>query len=428
MAINDDIETPGFYWIDNKLKSYHINHPRPSKKKVIECCNFLEVLVTRYRCKEVIPTAIKWSIIAPFNYALKEYTKDSHFLPWFHPYGWTRTGKTTIGGTIVNGIWHNSASRKYKIPFSSADSEAKLGFVLSQSTYPVTINEVSALADERHKKMLEMIKNSIETTVSRSKHIHKITYVDIPALCACVLTSNSQPPKDPGYLSRVIPFAFTKQDRHTDEERKDFDNLISQRGHLLRIVGDFSANFIMKNPRVLFKTNKENCDWKQTAKDIILTLYEQAGKPVPHWIDYFIEEKQLEDSVDDVRLSLRAFFINMINETYNKYIRTMNDVVIVQSSNTLQARFSFCCYNGLIPSINLMDKGQTVVIFSSIMKELHKPGLGMETSEIASLNELAISIGLDYGQKWLNGKNTKVAYGNVAHLISFLDSEVKNEA
>jgi hypothetical protein len=45
MAINDDIETPGFYWIDNKLKSYHINHPRPSKKKVIECCNFLDVLV-----------------------------------------------------------------------------------------------------------------------------------------------------------------------------------------------------------------------------------------------------------------------------------------------------------------------------------------------------------------------------------------------
>ena len=61
------------------------------------------------------------------------------------------------------------------------------------------------------------------------------------------------------------------------------------------------------------------------------------------------------------------------------------------------------------------------------MKELHKPGLGMETSEIASLNELAISIGLDYGQKWLNGKNTKVAYGNVAHLIIFLDSEVRNE-
>ena len=38
----------------------------------------------------------------------------------------------------------------------------KLGFVLSQSTYPITIKEVSALADERN-KMLEMVKNLIET-------------------------------------------------------------------------------------------------------------------------------------------------------------------------------------------------------------------------------------------------------------------------
>ena len=74
--------------------------------------------------------------------------------------------------------------------FSSVDSEAKLGYVLSQTTYPITINEVGALSDEKHKKMLEMVKNSIETRIARSKHIHKTTYTDVPALCACVLTSN----------------------------------------------------------------------------------------------------------------------------------------------------------------------------------------------------------------------------------------------
>jgi hypothetical protein len=63
--------------------------------------------------------------------------------------------------------------------------------------------------------MLEMVKNSVETRIARSKHLHKTTYADIPALCACVLTSNSQPPKDPGYIGKVIPIAFTKQEKRT---------------------------------------------------------------------------------------------------------------------------------------------------------------------------------------------------------------------
>ena len=125
IIINEDIEASGFYWINSKLKAYHVNHPKPSKKKIEECCDFIDTLVTKYRCREIVPTAIKWAIISPFDYALKQYTNDSVFLPWLHAYGWTRTGKTTIGGTIINGIWGNSSDRKHKIPFSSVDSEAK---------------------------------------------------------------------------------------------------------------------------------------------------------------------------------------------------------------------------------------------------------------------------------------------------------------
>ena len=84
-----------------------MNQPKPTKKKIQECCEFLDILVGKYRCREIIPTAVKWAVIAPFNYALKQYTNDNNFLPWLHPYGWTRTGKTTIGGSIVNGIWGN---------------------------------------------------------------------------------------------------------------------------------------------------------------------------------------------------------------------------------------------------------------------------------------------------------------------------------
>jgi hypothetical protein len=424
IIINEDIEAPGFYWIHSKLKAYHVDHPKPSKKKIEECCDFIDTLVTKYRCREIVPTAIKWAIISPFDYALKQYTNDSAFLPWLHAYGWTRTGKTTIGSTIINGIWGKSADRKYKIPFSSVDSEAKLGFVLSQSTYPITINEVGALSDEKHKKMLEMVKNSIETRIARSKHIHKTTYTDVPALCACVLTSNSQPPNDPGYISKAIPIVFTKQDRPTLEDKNLFDDLISAKRHLLRVLGDFAINYIMKHPELLFKKKMEECNWKKTAEELIIKFYNAAGMPTPYWIEYFIEDKHVEESIDDSRVLLRLFFINAINNTYNRFARNINNNTEIKS--TLHSRFKFCCDNQLIPSIVTIDDGKTVVIFSSIMKELHHVTSGIDKSEIASLQELANTIGLDYGQKWLNGKNTRVASGEVGKLISFFNSEIKD--
>ena len=93
---------------------------------------------------------------------------------------------------------------------------------------------------------------------------------------------------------------------------------------------------------------------------------------------------------------------------------------------TFDMRFNFCCEKKLIPSISLINGGHTVVIFSDIMKELLNPKSGIDSSEIASLQELANTIGLEYGQKWLNGRNTKVAYGDMAKFIGFLDSEIKD--
>ena len=54
------------------------------------------------------------------------------------------------------------------------------------------------------------------------------------------------------------------------------------------------------------------------------------------------------------------------------------------------------------------------------MKELHHATSGIDKSEIASLQELANTMGLDYGQKWLNGKITRVASREVSKVIKLL--------
>jgi hypothetical protein len=91
-------------------------------------------------------------------------------------------------------------------------------------------------------------------------------------------------------------------------------------------------------------------------------------------------------------------------------------------------RFNLCCENKLIPFISLINNDKTIIIFSDIMRELHNPNSRIDTSEVASLQELANTIGLQYSQKWLNGKNTRVAYGEVTTFISFLDSEIKESS
>jgi hypothetical protein len=107
-------------------------------------------------------------------------------------------------------------------------------------------------------------------------------------------------------------------------------------------------------------------------------------------------------------------------------INVQHDFMDSDMEKTFHMRFNFCCEKKLIPSISLINGDQTVVIFSDIMKELRNPRSGIDSSEIASLQELANTIGLEYGQKWLNGKNTKVAYGKRVKFINFLGSEIED--
>ena len=224
--------------------------------------------------------------------------------------------------------------------------------------------------------MLEMVKNSIESGVARSKHINKTIYTDIPALCPCVLTSNPQPPKILDLEVRLYLLCLPKKIHIHQKKKTAFDQLMAQRAGQLKVLGDFAANYVMKNQDVLLKKRKEECDWKETAKVIIAEFYKTTSLVTAYWIDYFLEEELhiIDDSADDVRLLVRAFFINLINDTYNKYARIYDDIPDMEKS--FHMRFNFCCEKKLIPSISLINGVQTVVIFSDIMKELRNPKIG----------------------------------------------------
>jgi len=104
-----------------------------------------------------------------------------------------------------------------------------------------------------------MFKNSSETRIARGRYFQKTDYKDIPAFSSCVLTGNPRPSSDSGFQSRIIPIAFTKEDEHSDMEKKEFKAFFTNEViPNIGILGDFTANYVMNHPDCLLKPNKED--------------------------------------------------------------------------------------------------------------------------------------------------------------------------
>jgi hypothetical protein len=426
LIIKNDMETTGFYFIDGKIKYYgglinnsNNSHPKPTVEQIKHCCELIEILQTKFKDKDVFPTILKWSIIAPFDYILKQVHKK--WIPWLCPYGWSNTGKSTLGD-ICCCIWNCYQDKDSILSFTAADTKARLGEALSKSTYPIVINEVAQLnEDNRYREMIEMIKTAITDTIARKKFVNKTTYTDIPSFSPCILTSNSSPPSDTGFRRRIIPIVFTENDQYSEGEMKDFKELFDKRvKHELRYLGDFTVNYIMKHQHELLLDGKK--DWKEIAEIILTEMYKTVQREPPEWIKYFVRESQMAESKEDIDLLFRNFLIDKVNETYNKFQRSIekdNDIPNLPFSS----RLNFCLDNKLIPFLNSVNtnnkdsnKETLILITSDLVHELKK-----KISQISSLNEVAAIIeGFEYGQKRVNGKNNRTVYGTKKQLLDFL--------
>ena len=429
VIVKNDIDTPGFYFIDGNIKQYNgsndnnnnNNHPKPTLGQIKKCCELLDILQTKFKNKYVFPTLLKWSIVAPFNYILKQVHKK--WIPWLYPYGWSNTGKSTLGD-ICCCIWNRFQDDDAILPWTAVDSKAKLGEALSKSTYPIVINEVAQLNDEnRNKDMVEMIKIAVTDTIARKKFVNKIIYTDIPSFSPCILTSNSSPSIDTGFRRRIIPLIFTEKDQYSTEEMEKFKELFDQQiKHELRYLGDFTVNYIMEHQEELLLDG--NKDWKEIAETILIEMYKiiQKESPPPEWIKYFVRESQMAESKEDIDLLFRNFLIEKVNETYNKFQRSIekdNDIPNLPFSS----RLNFCLDNKLIPFLNSVNtsnkdnyKETLILITSDLVHELKK-----KISQISSLNEVAAIIeGFEYGQKRVNGKNIRTVFGTKNQLLDFL--------
>ena len=454
--LNDRIITPGFYMIDGLLISNETNQlplslpflasmtsPSSSSchisegdfKRIKACIEVLEELHTKWR-KGVFSTIIKWAIMAPFSYVLKQ---NNHWIPFMYLFGWSNAGKTTLG-KIVLCVWrkYNSKTRdEFLLGFASINSEARFGKVVSRDTYPRVINEVKSLSDPRYSNILEVMKNAVENSNARGRIENYRNYVNIPALSPLFLTANYPPPEnDTGFKRRLKSLHFDKNDSHENAASKEFEKWFEERKDILGILGDFAAKHLGEHLELL--TDK-NMDWEQKSKEVLKALYQYASKEEPSWVNDTIDENTIEESKDEVTADLRSFFTNEINEYFIRYIKAIeyqNDEVVRglikkqnYESTVFIDRSRFCIENKIIPYIsqyNSKNNGLMICITSPIIRELNKKKVG--NGGLNTLRDIATEIpSFMYGTRVIGGKSVKCAYGSKTSFDEFITSEVKEE-
>jgi hypothetical protein len=410
--IRVELESPGFYLIDGRIATIGFEVERPSVDELRESLKLLNELAEVW-FRHVIDKfsgVIRFGVIAPFIYIYKQ---KGIWVKWEYLYGPTRTGKSTLAEIATVYIWGLELSKHVKSG-ASIDTPARLGHVLSQSTFPVIINEPGgALGNEA---VVEMIKQAVEKTIARGKY-HRGTYIDIPALAPLIFTSNRYLPRDDALLRRFKVRRFTYGDRIPEDKVKEFEAKVKPRLPKLQTLGKFIASYVVE------KGLGE--DPEETAKRILEEAYRAAGLQVPEWVNLEDSEETEEETYESMRELIRGYILKRINEEYNKFVgrvvveRPGGDRVAYQRQEVnLEERLRIVLEYQLISW--LVGRGEEILVTVGLVEEL-KDVVG----DMGGLKSIAELLRWSYEPRKIGGRTVKVAVTTVDRLLELLAPRVE---
>lgn len=353
---------------------------------------------------------IKWGLIAPFAYAIKQIRRTVvvHF-PDMVVYGSRDTGKTTIGAQIILSIWNPPEEARIVKGGGDADTKAKHGRLRSLTTFPIVVNEVEGIFN--NKELLEDYKNAVENRFVRGKHAHGV-YIEIPSLAPFFMTMNGQLPLDEAVRKRFFGIHFSLSDRISKDEMERFKEEILPRLEDLRFLGYFVFKKISENPELL----REN--WSTLATQLLREAFEFAELEIPDWINEFYEGETEEELNEALNEEIRARLLENINNLYSRYISKVE--IIAENPNdlyaysSLETRLRALLQEDFIPWAFL--RGEEIVITSAVMKVLKDLG-------VDSLKSLAERFGWKYGVHKVNGRNRKSIKVPFSEFVKFLSGD-----
>ena len=403
----------GFYIYDNKLIGIDVKQSLdkfPEVEAARQCCDFLNWLAIQYP-KNVFATVIKWAILGPFSFIMKvNFENHMHYL---HFYDALQTGKNTLADIVLyiwNLVFDESERSTHDLGFGRINTEARLGYAVSKTTYPVTVHEVGSLGDPNYSHIKEAMKRNQESKYARGKFIAKNTYEEIPALSPMFLTSNPRPPNDPGYARRFLTYDFSNSDTKTQEQVKKFNEVYLPNRKLLKTLGDFVAPYVAKNDyKYIF-----NGYWVEQSTKILKEFYKFACCDLPDWLDDMIDHTELEESIGDASASLHTFFINLINKSAGSAVHRDKQPADSSMANTIEENLEYCLNRDLIPYF--VKKYNELIIKPDIMNEIIRSGV-----KIGGLATVATEIpGFRSASTKINQNDVRIVRGTITDFRKYL--------
>jgi hypothetical protein len=452
-TITEEVQSPGFYLNDGQIigygifqKPFDINSP-DTMQKVNECIDVIDILYNDFHKPkgknhtDRLASTLLWGSVAPFSYIKKEFnSKNMEYIERYpFEYGAPDSGKT--GSVLpIFGMWNIhrlDVIDRFQHSYTSANTEARLGHILSLTTYPQILDEVDiSLGDRWHTNLVNMLKASIIQKISRTIQNKSRNMPSIPyyALSPLILISNDPPPKDSAFRKRIMPLEHLETDRIRDpKEMQRFDKwfVIDDNISKLTILGDFIWHYIQNHPEGADFIIKR--PWIEIAHELFDEFYKLVGKEVPSWIkDHEIKTSQ--EAMQEVgrlnRHQLIAFFQSIIDTAFHDSIYRGNTSDLKQ---TLAMRLNHCLDNDLIQFIRLYDvkgKGSKLVI---------KHGFVFAMTEwIARKSSTAVNIELNSLTEYLQGftytgipttkgsdQRDRVVMGDKQEFINFVDDNLE---
>jgi hypothetical protein len=435
--INNKIPYPGYYYIDGKIIGCDITqrldfdpyNNQEHKKEALECIEVLEGLQSRNKKEAAFPTLLKWGLISPFSFMIKTESKVAESaLPGVQLYDKPDTGKSTLSIYACLAVWRKHNEKKGKdnhLGPGSIDTSYRFGHAISRSTYPILVDEVGALGEDKNYFLVEMIKSALLHRVVRSGMFNENNrHSDILALSNIIFTSNPPPPRDPAYRRRFIILQYTDADKLTEEEKKEFKSWLIEEDRIekLGVLGDFAAKYITEHPDLVL--DFKDSLWHKPGETILKEFYKSAGKEPPAWLELVAEQNAVQESNEEKHFDLVGFLRHIIQEEFKK-----NTTGISEMKVNFRMKIDDCITKGFVPFLYEHKRNRggevEVVITANILSELKRYNRS-QTNSNYTLAALASEIpGFKVDQRKINGENKKVACGSKTKFYEFLTPHIQ---
>lgn len=257
-----------------------------------------------------------WMIMAPFSFVIKQNGKGTKLNNLFL-YGTTRTGKTTIA-SLSCFIWSRIIDEQLSSG-SHVHSPYQFGRAISQSSYPIIIDEGEGLFDSPELKSL--VKTATHAKSARARYNSNLNREEeIMAFSLSIITSNYSKPDDGALGARIDLIKYTSNDIRSELLRNEFEAIFQPKvdnGPLkaLNFIGDYVASQIIADPNLL------NENWLDLSKKLWKDMYELAEIEMPEWMVNIESPESVEESFEDEKehyiSNIKALIIR--NENVDDY-------------------------------------------------------------------------------------------------------------